>query len=372
MKKDKEQNYGDCEEKSDTSSSEDSEGEDFLPVEASNPILKENMEAFMKQLKETLLSNERGKIKLGNVKNPILVSLNRYQRCLDKTSPEEHEEYFMNVYKRYRIPILSNKDDRWLRKNKVKIVFGKPKYGIRIFLSAIYNTACELAKSANEKIEAFGDAAGEDDDLDRKDFILLYLYRVFRELAPEQDYDKISEIIQDLEELLDVESESVPLPKSSGQGLNSITQIASGLLQNLTKTAEDNKISPESLDLPKMFNEIFQNDEFKGAFNKIVQNDDFKGIFNKLASGMTQGDEDGPKGAEDMSLDKMLRSVQSTISSPEIGSAVQTAFSSLSESAMREHLPEPKSSDKKDSQQQQQQQNEEGPLLLDLPPVPDT
>lgn len=349
-------------------SSSDYESEEFLPVEASNPVLKENMEALMKTLKETLISSEKKHTRLGNGKNSLLIALNRYQKCLDKTSVEEHRDYFMKVYKRYRVPIVANKDDRWLRKNQIKITFGKPKYGIRIWISAIYNTARELSKSANEKLEAFGHTI-HDDDLDRNDHILLYLYRVFREFAPEQDHEKLTEIIIELEKLLDVESEYVSKTDASApvmSGMNTIGNFASSLMNGLRKTAEDNNIPQGDIpDISKVFTELTQNKKLRTGLAKLTENEEFKGLFNNIISNL------GKEGGGAPSIDKLISGVASVMSDPEMGQVISGAVSTIQEnvsdgpSGLTTDTTSHTSPNGPTAKEPQQ-------LLLDLPPPPDT
>lgn len=318
MAKTKRESESVSEQEYDSSSEEEySDSEDYMPVEASNPELRENMDLLIEHLKETLLSNEKRKLRLSTKKNPILVQLNKYIRVLDKTTPEEHKDYFLKVYKRYRIPILANKDDRWLRKNQVKIVYENPKYGIRILLSAIYNIACELEKAANDRLD------DEDMDLIRKDVILLHLYRVFREYAPEQDYDQLTTIIEDQEDLLGVESKGkVPMKSAKPfAGLGSLGDIANKLVQGIAQTADDNQLAKDELpDFGKMIQGIFQNEELKGTLNGLMAGFSDGGL--KTADG----------GA--LSVDDVLHNVQNLLSNPQVSEATKTIMSTVKTSVV--------------------------------------
>ncbi len=291
--------------KSDVSSSEseESENEEYLPVEASNPVLMENMDALMKQLKEVLLAKEKTKILAG--KNPILVLLNKYQKVLDGTSPEEHEEYFMKVYKRYRTAILANKNDRWLRTNQIKIVYGKSRF--KIMLSAIYNIACNLADEADKRLEGLPDSAYEDaTDLIRKDIILLHLYRVFREFAPEIDQKQLTEIIVSLQDTLGLDPETRVETKSSppANPMAGLGDMAANLMKGF---AENSDGMP---DLGKVFSKFLENDALKDVLGKVMNNLTESGI--------------GTSGGGD--IQQLFSSVSSTLSSPDVNKTITTAI----------------------------------------------
>jgi len=301
-------------------SSEHSDSEDYMAFETSNPVLKENMEALLRQLKEVLLEKEKTKILKG--KNPILVSLNKYQKVLDRTLPEEHEEYFLKVYKSYRIPILSNKNDRWLRKSSIKITYDNTK--IRILLSAIYNIACHLADEAEKRLEGFPDDAYEECmDLIRKDIILLHLYRVFREFAPEKDQDKLSSIIQEYEEVLGLEADkSVSKPSKPASGaenpMAAIGSLVNNLVSGLNQTARDNDLSPEETpDFGKMLSGVLENDAIKNAMHALM---------GSMTEGGLGSGEGGPP-----SFDTVIKGVANSLSSPDFKDTMAKTMATFQE-----------------------------------------
>jgi len=301
-------------------SSENSDSEDYLPFETSNPVLKENIEALLKQLKEVLLEKEKTKILKG--KNPILVSLNKYQKVLERTLPEEHEEYFLKVYKRYRIPILSNKNDRWLRKSQIKITYDDTK--IRILLSAIYNVACNLADESEKRLEGFPDDAYEECmDLIRKDIILLHLYRVFREFAPEKDQEQLSSIIREYEEVLGLEPDNSVSTSSKATSapenpMGALSSLMNNLVSGLSQTAKDNDISPEEMpDFGKMVSSVLEN----GAIKNAVQ-----ALMGSMAEGGVGVGEEGPA-----SFDTVIKGVANSLTSPDFKDTMAKTMASLQE-----------------------------------------
>lgn len=301
-----------------SSDDESSDDECFLPIEASSPELIENMDALMKHLKETLMSNDKkGKIRLGPKKNPILVSLGKYQRVLNKTSPIEHKEYFMKVYRKYRTLILAN-DDRWLRSNVVRIVYSTTNY--KILLSAIYNIACNLEEAAEKRLSGLGDIAYEGEiDVIRKDIILLHLYRVFREFAPEQDHKRLTEIIEDFEDLLGDETSksktsSSPTSVLGGMDLGAIGDLAGSLVKEISQTAEENKMSPD--DIPNLGKMV----------ETMMKNDNIKGIFSALMSNL------GTSPSDTQSFESVIDNVQTVLKNPQTSEALSGVMSCIKES----------------------------------------
>lgn len=301
---------------SESSNYESSDSEEYFPVEASDPVLKENMDALMKQLKTVLVEKEKTKLLKG--KNPILVSLNKYNKVLEQTRPEEHKEYFLKVYKRYRIPILANKNDRWLRRNQVKVVYGDSK--IRIMLSAIYNIACNLADEEEKRLEGLTDDAYEDCvNLIRKDIILLHLYRVFKEFAPEADQEKLTDNIAYYEDLVGLEvskpaKSGAPAPATNPMG--AIGDLLNNLVSGLNKTAQENNVSPDEIpDIGKVVNDALNNDAIKGAFQSLM---------GKLSDGSLGSGDGNP-------LEEIMKGVSETITSPGFAETVGTTMSSVAD-----------------------------------------
>lgn len=304
------------EDSSGSSDYESSEGEEYFPVEASDPFLKENVDALMKQLKTVLVEKEKTKLLKG--KNPILVSLNKYNKVLEQTRPEEHKAYFLKVYKRYRIPILANKNDRWLKRNQVKIVYGDSK--IRIMLSAIYNIACNLADDEEKRLEGLTDDAYEDCvNLIRKDIILLHLYRVFKEFAPEEDQEKLANNIAYYEDLVGLEVSKPVNSRTTAPTTNpmgAIGDLLNNLVSGLNKTAQENNVSPDEIpDIGKVVNDALNNDAIKGAFQSLM---------GKLSDGSLGSGGGNP-------LEEIMKGVSETITSPGFAETVGTTMSSVAE-----------------------------------------
>lgn len=303
--------------------SEESESEEFISIGDSDPQLKKDMNALFTQLKRTLESKEKTKLIKSKHPNPVRLYLNKYSQVMDRTLPEEHEEYFMEAYRKYRIPILANKNDKWLRKNNVQISYGGSK--IRIMLSTIYNTACQLAEEAEKKLEGFPDTAYEEcTDLIRKDIILLHLYRIFREFAPEKDEKQLSSAIRKIEEILGLDSEEDVSKDSSSSlagamnPLADLSKLASTIVSGLNTTAAENNISPDEMpDLGKVIGSVFENDALKG-------------IMKTLMNAVSSGTESGGKPSFENAFGQVIQS----LSSPEFKDAIVKTATTTSTSAL--------------------------------------
>lgn len=300
---------------SESSDYESSESSEYFPEEASDPLLKENIDALMKQLKDVMIEHE--KKKLVKSRNPILVSLNKYIKVLEQTRPEEHREYFLKVYKRYRIAILANKNDRWLKRNSVKIVYGDSK--IRIMLSSIYNIACNLADAEEDRLDGLPDDAYEDClNLIRKDVILLHLYRVFKEFAPEDDQEKLTRVVAYYEDLvgLEVSKPTKTAADAPKNPMGAIGDLLNNLVSGFNKTAEENNISADEIPpIGKVLNDAMNNDAIKNVFQDLM---------TKLSDGSLGGEGGNP-------LEEIMKGVSKTITSPEFAETVGNTMASVTE-----------------------------------------
>jgi hypothetical protein len=281
--------------------SEEEEGE-----EETNPQLKKEMEALVKQLQKILKTHEAKKILPTSKPSPIAIYLNRYAQALELTHSYEHSDYFLKIYNKYRLPILSNKSDKWIRTGSIKIRFGeeeddevprrkssKKSRKICIMLSSIYNTAHKLRSQAEEKLEGMPEEEwNRCVDLIWCDTILLHLYRIFREIAPSKDHGKLEVIIKTLENDLGVVKNQATASNPLGNlgNLGDLGKIVSGLMGSISEaTAAQQSASPTSNpsssnsfskaggnappampDVEKIFGSLLQNDAVKGVINNMI------------------------------------------------------------------------------------------------------
>jgi hypothetical protein len=276
----------------------DGESEDVEGEEETNPKLKKEMEALVKQLQKVLKAHEAKKLIPTSKPSPVAVYLNRYAQALELTHSHEHVDYFLKIYNKYRLAILSNKSDKWIRTGSIKIRFGeddeeefprkktsKKSRKICIMLSSIYNTAHRLRSQAEERLEGMPEEEWNNCvDLIWCETILLHLYRIFREITPSKDHEKIDTIIKAIEADLGV-AKAQTLTSNPLGNLGDLGKIVSGLMSGISEaTAAQQSASPGSNtptsagktpppampDVEKIFGSLLQNDAIKGVINNMI------------------------------------------------------------------------------------------------------
>lgn len=134
-----------------------------------------------------------------NSKNVILDHLSMYEKCYQRTSPEDHKEFFMKVFDRFSFDILSDTDYDWVANSDISILFneGNPKCNpkIRIHLSAIFKKSRELIADAEKQYEKCNSTILPIEDMypemKYSDIFMLKLYQIFEKLMEnDREYDR--------------------------------------------------------------------------------------------------------------------------------------------------------------------------------------
>ena len=137
--------------------------------------------------------------------NPVTRALKKYLAYFNKTSPEEHIEYFQEVYRKFRVSLLEKSDsDYWIDKCKISIRYGETEGEVK--LSNIYHTAKSRAKDVADTREGL-DVEEISVEEDRPLYIRLYMYRIFLQILHDDfkaDTDKLKTAIASFEKDLDV------------------------------------------------------------------------------------------------------------------------------------------------------------------------
>ena len=128
-------------------------------------------------------------------KNPVLAYFEQYEQIYHKTTSIEHVQYFNNIYRAFRTTILKGSSrDEWLRDGKIIIKYGS-ETGLdtnsRIYLSAVYNTACSIRRDIEEEMDGLPDI-GQSKEMLYPIAFMLHLYRIFLSIAPKNDTEKLS------------------------------------------------------------------------------------------------------------------------------------------------------------------------------------
>lgn len=243
----------------------------------SEDVFDKEMRALLEHLAKIMHTNEKGKLKLDGKINPILKYLNKYTNFYNKTEPVDHKDYLMAVYDQYRVGILKGPGkDAWLRNNKVVIQFGdgtqKVFREIKIMLSTIYNTACDLRDDANERLEGLPDSAYQDcQELNFPDVVMLHLYRIFCEIVidPKEQKQLIAHV-QEIEGLLGIQSGS---PTALPPGISGAINAATGFLSQFGINIPKDKL-PTDQDFGNILGSVLQNPQTQQVFGSIFKDMD--------------------------------------------------------------------------------------------------
>lgn len=200
--------------------------------------LDKHLRSLLKTLKIVVETKSKTEISLDGKPNPTLSCLNKYIRAYDvgcKDDPTGVKYFlddFFRLYKQNRQVIL-NTDFKWLKTQSICIKFGEgianSRRDIRIMLSDIYLSACELKSAAEKKLEGLPDKEWETcEELNYPDIILLHLYRIFKDLCPEDS--------ESLGRLVGIMEDNLGIVNSNGQGMltglngliNVVSTVASG------------------------------------------------------------------------------------------------------------------------------------------------
>ena len=175
--------------------------------------LDKHLRSLLKSLKIIMDAKSKTELSLDGTPNLTLSCLNKYIRaynvgCKDDPSGVKYFlEDFYRVYKTNRTVVLSS-DFKWLKDQSICIKFGEgianSRRDIRIMLSDIYLIACELRLSAEKKLDGLPDKEWETcEELNYPDILLLHLYRIFKEICPE-DQEQLSKLVTFLEDNLGI------------------------------------------------------------------------------------------------------------------------------------------------------------------------
>jgi hypothetical protein len=244
---------------------------------SSEDVFDKEMRALLEHLAKIMHTNEKGKLKLDGKINPIVKFLNKYTNFYNKTTPADHKEYLIEIFEQNRAAILKGpQKDNWLRNNKIVIQPGdgtqKVFREIKIMLSTIYNTACDLRDDANERLDGLPDSAYQDcQELNFPDVVMLHLFRIFREIVIDpKDQKQLIAHVQEIEGLLGIESGSANnLPPALSGAINAATGFLSQFGINIPKDK-----MPTEQDFGNILGSILQSPQTQQVFGSIFKDMD--------------------------------------------------------------------------------------------------
>lgn len=265
--------------------------------EVDNEKFGENLGNFLNTCKDIILSSEKRKLKLTSRKNPILSRLEKYIKVFDRTQPEEHIYYFKQILSRKKTFILKGCErDNWLRSDNIVVHFGeetgRPVKDAKIHMSIIYNTALKLRDDIEEQLDGLPNVT-ESEEIYYPDYFALYLFKIFCELASGKDKDKISKHVEKLESEIG-SGENVSQSNSnnggSGDGINGIMDMATGLMKQMGVNLPNGQSMPSGKELTNAINGVMKNPEAKSLIGNVMKDfqecDNFGDVVGKLINNL--------------------------------------------------------------------------------------
>jgi len=247
-----------------------------------------------KQAQETILARYGVSIDAGE--NRVeLICLNRYLNIYNQMTPEEHYAYFENVFNKHRLAILNTlTDTKWLKNDKIIIQFGEGIKGfsekykqIRLYISAIYQIACDLQTMAEKTLDGIDEqfvGKSDDRDLIRPNILLLHLMRIFYHLNDGTDKPALGEIVIALENELGVAHKTVgaepwlngktetpsAITSEAGSGVSAIFKLAIDLMGNMGIKPPEGIKPPSDAEINSVITNVFNHDVTKNAMKTMV------------------------------------------------------------------------------------------------------
>lgn len=232
--------------------------------------------ALLKQSRDIIMAKDGFSISLGK-SNAIMNCLTKYEQVYKHTEPDEHYDYFINLYRRNRLVALNIlQNDKWLVDGSHIIQYGEGVTGVskqnRIMLTAIYRKAVELRDAAEKRLDemaALGGETTEEPDLNRPEIILLHLYRILALLIEGEDKSKLCSIVDQLEVRLQIkEGESAPQSSGNG-GLGGLFDIATNMLGKMGIQTPQGMPPPNEQEFGNVLNTVFNNPQTQTTITSI-------------------------------------------------------------------------------------------------------
>jgi hypothetical protein len=212
--------------------------------------------------------------------------LNKYFTIYEKTQPDDHYEYFSNVYNRYRDEILLG-SDTWITSSKkqINIQFGEGIKSLegkvnnaKIMITSIYNMALELKQNSDDSLKGTN-IENESEEAFFPIIIRYHLYCIFFYLLEPNDKDvkTLGLIINNFEKSLNMDTRTYiePTNNNSNTGISAIFNMAKGVMSKMGVEV-GNVPAPNEADIMTVFNNVLNNEKTQTMM---------QGIFSSLKNG---------------------------------------------------------------------------------------
>ena len=244
---------------------------------------------LIKQLQEVIQVRYGTTIEIGDIR-PELYNINRYSNIYNTMDPDEHYQYFEEIYNKNRDLILNGYDnDKWIKTTNLVVQFGsgnpeliKKCKDIKIPLSRIYLISKELQEKAEKILEGLDDKFTEETggkDLVRPNIIILHTMRIFYYLVDDKDKITIGKIVTKYENELGVKNKTVsennlisvennPTSNIGENGLKALFGTAKNLMKKIGINPPEGVEEPTEDELANVVNNMFNNK----ATQSVIQN----------------------------------------------------------------------------------------------------
>jgi len=288
--------------------------EKILKAEYKKTAFDREFRHLIKQSQETIQTRYGVSLELGEIR-PELVCMNRYLSIYNSMSPQEHYHYFETLYNRNRNAILNClNDDRWIRTGRLVIQFGEGIKGmherckqIRIMLSEIFLTACDLQQTAERTLDGLDaeiaqSAGGK--DLIRPNILLLHLIRIFYHLNDGSDKELLGNIVTQIENDLNVSNKTVgtepwitpvvsspPQTSAAGGGLSGLFTMATSMMEKMGYKPPPGLKPPSEGEISNVISSVFNNETtqnaIQGMFTSLQGCQDFGSAVQTVVQNVT-------------------------------------------------------------------------------------
>lgn len=250
--------------------------------------------------------------------------LNNYIRSYgSKGIPlENHTQFVKNTYDTFRDFILDRGTDfSWVADESVMIVFGskeEPSPNMRIMFSAFYRHAKRLvAKTEKELIGRPDKEYQGRKELIYPDVMLLYLYRMFQCVAPEEERHRVGSIVSHIESELGIENGSSISTRMESSPLSMVTNM----MASLGLKPPDGSAMPNPADFDNVLGKLMNKPEVQQGMKELMNSFKAGTDLSTMIGGVVQKMNDG-------SLEPMAKVIQKEIEGLEVSSSSSSSSSS--------------------------------------------
>jgi hypothetical protein len=259
-----------------------------------------NLRGLVKTCQEVIKAENNLSMFSSTQDNLIVKYLNKYDESfrLDPPLPlVKHKPFILELYRRFKDTILEkNTDFSWIENATLIIIFGDgdkhPSKNMRIMFSAFYRHALKLVERVENDLRDRPESERDSRiELNYPDALLMYLYRMFREVAPSEDKSALDAIVRHLETELGVIDGSHP--DTVADPMAGMLAMAGSFMKKIGVALPPDAKMPNGADLGSALSSVLSNPKTLESINGIVKSvggcKDPGQMFNVLGEQMRDG-----------------------------------------------------------------------------------